>query len=67
MVIPVLAAMQFRRGFQSTWIISLIISVFSVVGGLLVSYFFHLASGGTIVLATILCFLFASLFHHKSV
>jgi len=67
MVIPVLAAMQFRRGFQSTWIISLIISVFSVVGGLLVSYYFNLASGGTIVLATILCFLFASLFHHKSV
>ncbi|MEK7451746.1 MAG: metal ABC transporter permease [Patescibacteria group bacterium] len=62
MVIPVLSAMQFRRGFQTTWIIALIISVFSVLLGLALSYYLNLASGGTIVIVTIICFLLATFF-----
>ncbi len=60
MVIPVLAAMQFRRGFKTTWRIALCISVLSVVSGLVSSFYLNLASGGAIVLCTIICFLFAS-------
>lgn len=67
MVIPVLAAMQFKRGFHTTWILSLFVSIFSVIGGLLASYYFNLASGGTIVLATIVCFVLASIFSKSTV
>jgi zinc transport system permease protein len=56
MVIPVIAAQQLRQGFRRTWIISVGISLFSTVAGLLVSYYAGLASGGTIVLMTIACF-----------
>jgi zinc transport system permease protein len=50
MVIPVIAAMQLKLGFFKTYLAALAISVLSVVGGLLVSYYFGYASGGTIVL-----------------
>lgn len=61
MVIPVIAAMQFGRSFRVTLIIAVIISLFSVLSGLFVSYYLGLSSGGTIVLITILIFLAASL------
>lgn len=67
MVIPVLAAMQFKRGFHTTWVLSLCVSVISVVGGLLASYYLNLASGGTIVLGTIVCFILASIFSKATV
>ncbi|MBI2473074.1 metal ABC transporter permease [Candidatus Uhrbacteria bacterium] len=57
MVIPVLAAEQFRLGFRSTWMISLGLSVCSVVFGLTASYYVNLASGASIVLSAIILFL----------
>ena len=62
MVIPVLAAMQFRCGFKTTWKIALVISILSVICGLIASFYLNLASGGSIVLCTIICFLLASIF-----
>lgn len=53
MVIPVIAAMQWRRGFRQTWGISVLIALLSVVIGLTLSYYAGLASGGTIVLVSI--------------
>jgi zinc transport system permease protein len=50
MVIPVITAMQFSRSFKQTLIVSVVISLCSVVAGLFLSYYFDLASGGTIVL-----------------
>lgn len=64
MVIPVLTAMQFRLGFQKTWVISIIVSIVSVVSGLIISYFWNLASGGTIVLCSIGLFVIATFFSH---
>lgn len=61
MVVPVLAAMQFQQGFKATAGIGVFISLLSVVGGLFISYYFDLAAGGTIVLLTIIFFLFALL------
>ncbi len=61
MVIPVLAATQLGRGFRTTTIISIIFSILSVTGGLIISYYFDLAAGGTIVLLAIVAFLLASL------
>lgn len=67
MVIPVLSAMQFKKGFHTTWILALCVSSISVVGGLFASYYYNLASGGTIVLGTIVCFILASVFSKANV
>ncbi len=56
MVVPVLAAMQWRCGFAKTMGIAIGISVGSVLCGLLVSYYAGIASGGSIVLIAIALF-----------
>ncbi len=57
MVIPVITAMQFSRSFKQTLLYSVLISLVSVITGLFVSYYFDLASGGTIVLVSLVIFL----------
>ncbi|HTK04761.1 MAG TPA: metal ABC transporter permease [Candidatus Eisenbacteria bacterium] len=57
MVIPVLAAMQFRAGFRSTWAIAVAVSALSTVSGLALSYYLDLASGATVVLCAVALFL----------
>jgi len=57
MVIPVLAAMQFGKGFRYTVVFSIILSLFSVVVGLFLSFYLDLASGGTIVVVALSVFL----------
>lgn len=66
MVIPVIAAMQFGRSFRKTHVIAIIISLLSVFLGLFLSYFFGLASGGTIVIITLGVFLVSLLAKTKS-
>ncbi|HEX7032800.1 MAG TPA: metal ABC transporter permease [Nitrososphaera sp.] len=56
-VIPSISAMMLGRGFKKTMLISISISVFSVVTGIIVSYAINAAPGGTIVLITIAAFL----------
>jgi len=60
MVIPVLAAMQFKVGFTRTWLMAVIISLVSVALGLGASYALDLASGGSIVLVAILGFILST-------
>jgi zinc transport system permease protein len=62
MVIPVLAAMQWRMGFQKTWILALLISFFSVFLGLIISFYFNLSSSGSIVLCSLVFFLLVTFF-----
>jgi len=64
MVIPVISAMQFGKGFRTTLLVSVFFSLLSVVFGLFASYYFNLASGGAIVLIALVIFL-ASLFLGK--
>ena len=52
-VIPNISAMMFGKGFKKTVIISMIISVISVVSGILVSYSINVAPSGTIVVIAI--------------
>ncbi len=61
MVIPVITAMQFKTSFKNTMFIALAVSVLSVVVGLIASYYLGWASGGTIVVTTLICFVFSSL------
>jgi zinc transport system permease protein len=65
MVIPVMASLQFRRGFGKTIILSILISLFCVLCGLFVSYYLGWASGGTIVIVALVIFLL-SLFVTKN-
>ena len=57
MIIPVLSASQWKQGFRATLFISVLISLICVLVGLFLSYVFNLATGGTIVLCTIIAFI----------
>jgi len=57
MVIPVMAALQFKKGFFTTMLLSLLFSVASVTGGMTFSYYFSMPSGATIVLFVIALFI----------
>lgn len=56
-VIPSISAMMLGKGFKKTMLISISISVFSVVTGIIVSYAINAAPSGAIVLITIAAFL----------
>lgn len=64
MVIPVISAMQYGKGFRTTLFLSVFFSLVSVLAGLFVSYYLGLASGGTIVVIALFIFLM-SLFISK--
>ena len=65
-VIPVLSAMQLKRGFLRTLIIACCLSVFSVCVGLLLSFHAGIASGGSIVIVNVGLFLLCALFGRKN-
>jgi zinc transport system permease protein len=56
-VIPVITALQYKRGFLETIIIAEIISVFSVVAGIILSFYLNISSGGTIVVISLMLFI----------
>ncbi len=56
-VVPVLTAAQMAQSFRQTLIFSIIISLFSVIAGLFLSFYYNLPSGGTIVIVTLIIFL----------
>ncbi len=57
MVIPVITALQFRKNFTETIIYAEIVSLFSVLSGIVASFYLNLATGGTIVLIMVATFL----------
>lgn len=57
LVIPVVSALQLRKSFWPTVFIAQAMAVFSVVSGVIISFYLNLPSGGTIVLVTLLIFL----------
>lgn len=56
-VIPVITAMEYGKGFLKTTILSVLFSVLSVIVGLIFSFYFDLPSGGVIVLVLLGCFI----------
>lgn len=56
-VIPVVAALQLRRGFVQTLLCAEAISLGSVISGIFASFYFNISSGGTIVLIMVAVFL----------
>lgn len=66
MVIPVIAAMQYGKGFRTTLLLSVFFSLLSVLSGLFISYYLGLASGGTIVVVALAIFLISLLFAKRT-
>jgi len=52
-VLPNITSMMFGKGFKKTIAISISISVFSVVSGIVTSYYLDLAPSGTIVMISV--------------
>ena len=65
MVIPTVAALQYRVGFKSTMFLSLFFALFSVIFGMTLSYYFSLPSGATIVLSVIVVFIISLLMNKR--
>ena len=56
-VIPVITALQFRKSFTQTILYAEIISLFSVISGIFLSFYLNLSTGGTIVLIMLFVFI----------
>jgi zinc transport system permease protein len=57
-VIPVISALQLRKSFTQTILYAEAMSVFSVLAGIVASFYLNLSAGGTIVLIMLAIFLF---------
>jgi len=57
-VIPVVAALQLKQSFKRTILIAEAISIFSVIVGIITSFYLNLSPGGTIVLIAIGIFIY---------
>jgi zinc transport system permease protein len=57
--------LQFKKSFFPTILIAQAISVFSVVAGIVASFYFNLAPGGTIVLISLLIFVIIQILSSK--
>lgn len=51
--VPVAAAMQFKKGFKATLIISILFSFIDIMLGLFSSYYLNCAPGGTVALVSV--------------
>jgi zinc transport system permease protein len=56
-VIPVVTALQLRKSFKQTILYAEIISIFSVISGIITSFYLNLSPGGTIVLIALAIFI----------
>jgi len=65
MVIPTVAALQYKVGFLQTVLLSLVFAIFSVSVGMVLSFYFSLPSGATIVLCVLFIFIISLLANKK--
>jgi len=65
MVIPTVAALQYKVGFLRTSFLSVIFAVISVIVGMTLSFYFSLPSGATIVLCVLSIFVLSLLINKK--
>ncbi|MBI3633637.1 MAG: metal ABC transporter permease [Candidatus Vogelbacteria bacterium] len=55
-VIPVVSALQLKKSFGTTIVYAECFSLFSVVGGIIASFYLNISTGGTIVLIMLIIF-----------
>lgn len=63
MVIPALTAMQISKSFSQSMILAIVVSLVSVYAGLFISYYIGGASGGSIILVSLLLFIISLATH----
>lgn len=61
-VVPVATAMQLKKGFNKTLILSIFLGLFDVMVGLLLSYHINSAPGGTIALTSVIVLIITLIF-----
>lgn len=61
-VVPVATAMQLKKGFNKTLILSILLGLFDVMIGLILSYHINSAPGGTIALTSVIVLLLTLIF-----
>lgn len=66
MVVPVLTAMQWKFGFRTTLLLSILFSFLSVIIGFFLAYTLNIASGGSIVIVAVFFFILSYIFSHFS-
>ncbi|MPQ44046.1 metal ABC transporter permease [Clostridium tarantellae] len=64
-VIPVATALQFKKGFTNTLILSMIFGAIDVLGGLILSYYVNTAPGGTIALTSVTILIISLIINRK--
>ena len=57
-VVPVATAMQLKKGFNKTLILSILFGIIDVMLGLILSYYLNSAPGGTIALTSVIILIF---------
>lgn len=57
LTMPVAAALQFKKGFKMTLLLSIFFSIIEVLGGLIFSYYFDFAPGGIVAIFSVLVLL----------
>lgn len=65
MVVPTMAALQFKKGFKQTIAIALIFSILSVFIGMVISFHLSLPSGASIVLTILLFFIISLIVNRR--
>lgn len=65
MVIPVVTAIQLAKSFKHVLVLSITASLISVISGLIISYYYDLPSGGTIVTIALGLFLLSLIARRK--
>lgn len=65
MTLPVAASIRIAKGFKQTIFFSILFGEISVVGGIILAYYFNVASGGTIVMIAVALLLLAILIRKK--
>jgi len=56
LILPAVTALQISRGFRAAMIVAAIISIFSVLSGVTISFYSDLPAGATVVMMNISCF-----------
>jgi len=65
MVIPTVAALRYRQGFSSTIVLAGLFAVTSVLAGMVLSFYFSLPSGATIVMCILVIFVISLLINRR--
>ncbi|MBP5694485.1 MAG: metal ABC transporter permease [Bacilli bacterium] len=61
-VLPTAIALQFKKGYKATLLISVVVSLISMLSGLTISYYADWSSGATIVLVTVILLVLVFIF-----